>query len=513
MSDATARAAIYLRISLDRENNRWGVDRHREDAEALVKLRKWALVGVYEDNNVTGSGRKKRPEFERLLADVEAGLIDVIVAQEWPRLERNRADGVRIIEAAQRNHVLLTFAKGSDIDCTTAMGRLAADLFSAMARNEIEVKAERQSRGQLQRARQGRPPKGTRPLGYATNGDVIEHEAEVVRKLFTHFAVPDGVSLAALAAGLSGEAGAHIPKDLPRMPSHRRTLTIERNERRQREGLPLKAVPDNKPWASSTVLGILRNPRYAGYSVYTDRTQRESADKRRSWFAQVLRDEHGEPVRGQWDAIVPEATWLAVQQRLDEPSRITNRVGTARRHLGSGLYLCGICDVPVKAHSQRYRCAGHIVRARHQVDDWVLRVVRARLALPDLADVLVSSDEPRLRAIDAQIEVHKGRILRAERDYTDEVIEALDLKRTRDRERALIADLDAERMALRAGSDLGTMFQAKDPVAAFNEANLMRQRRVISFLFDVRLHPHPRGRKTFDPATVAITPKVNNPTA
>lgn len=66
MPDQSSRAAIYLRISLDRENTRLGVDRHQEDAQALVKARGWELVDVYEDNDTTGSGRKKRPEFERL---------------------------------------------------------------------------------------------------------------------------------------------------------------------------------------------------------------------------------------------------------------------------------------------------------------------------------------------------------------------------------------------------------------------------------------------------------------
>lgn len=118
-------------------------------------------------------------------------------------------------------------------------------MFSAMARNEIEV----------QRARQGRPPNGTRPLGYATDGAVIEHEAEAVRKLYAHFSTIDGVSIAALAAGLSGKTGDHIPKDLPTLPSHRRTLMIERKERREAEGLAPRSVPDDKAWTSSTVLG------------------------------------------------------------------------------------------------------------------------------------------------------------------------------------------------------------------------------------------------------------------
>lgn len=198
MTSEPQRAAIYLRISQDRENTRLGVDRHREDAEALIKHRGWTQVDIYEDNDTTGSGRKKRVAFEKLLADIENGQIDVVVAQEWPRLERNRSDGVRIIEAAQRHHVLLTFAKGSDIDCTTASGRLAADLFSAVSRNEIETKGERQSRAQRQRAEKGRPPKGVRPLGYAINGDVIEHEAEAVRKIYAAFAY--GASLRAVTS-------------------------------------------------------------------------------------------------------------------------------------------------------------------------------------------------------------------------------------------------------------------------------------------------------------------------
>lgn len=74
------RAAIYLRVSQDRENTRLGVDRHREDAEQLIRARQWTSAGVYEDNDVSGAGSRRRPAFERLLADVEDGRVDVIVA-------------------------------------------------------------------------------------------------------------------------------------------------------------------------------------------------------------------------------------------------------------------------------------------------------------------------------------------------------------------------------------------------------------------------------------------------
>ncbi len=70
---------------------------------------------------------------------------------------------------------------------------------------------------------------------------------------------------------------------------------------------------------------VLVNPRYAGRAVYCG----EATGK-----------------AGQWEAIVDEPTFDRVQQMLTDPRRITNRVGTDRRHLGSGLYLCGVCGGP-----------------------------------------------------------------------------------------------------------------------------------------------------------------------
>lgn len=60
---------------------------------------------------------------------------------------------------------------------------------------------------------------------------------------------------------------------------------------------------------------------------------------------------------GQWMPFVEPDVWWTVQESLNAPARITNRTGsTARKHIGSGLFLYGICEKPVKAHSQRYRC-------------------------------------------------------------------------------------------------------------------------------------------------------------
>ena len=116
-------------------------------------------------------------------------------------------------------------------------------MYSVMARNAIEAKAERQ----LQRARQGRPPKGQRLLGYLTNGDVIEHQVAAVREIYRLFAIQESPTTAALAASLAGEEGPDIPKSVPRFVWAHPIVVNEFNQRREPDGLVPKSVLDDKP--------------------------------------------------------------------------------------------------------------------------------------------------------------------------------------------------------------------------------------------------------------------------
>lgn len=499
------RAAIYLRISRDLTGEGLGVERQREAAEQYAAAGGYEVAETFTDNDISAAGGKKRPGFEALLDAMNDGRVSVVIAWNWDRLTRNRPDTVRLIETCQRAKAKVALIRGSDLDMSTPSGRMTAGILAEVAQNEIETKGERQSLAQRQRAAMGRPPKGVRPLGYTVAGEVIEHEAEAVRKIYAAFNT--GASLRALASALSGADRDDLP-DVPRMQKHTRTLAIERNTKRVVEGLEEKPVPDDGPWSPSTVLGILRNPRYAGYSTYTPKEVLANGDRRRSWRAQILRGDGGEPVLGQWEAIVNPGIWEAVQDRLDDQERVTNRIGTDRKHLGSGLYLCGICDKRVRGHSTRYRCAGHVMRSREQIDAFVVEVVRRRLALPDLQDLLPVADEPRLREIKEEIGVHRARIARAERDYdsddADVQISSRVLNRITEEREAKIRALEEERAKLSNSQVVSRVVDSTDPVRVFDEGDLATRRSTIDALCVVRLHPHPRGRKTFDPETVTI---------
>src|SRR5688572_6170081 len=88
---AGRRAAIYARISADREGRELGVERQGDDCAELAHRRDWEVVDTYIDNDMgasTRSRKKSRPEYQRLLSDARTGRFQVIIAYTSSRLTR-----------------------------------------------------------------------------------------------------------------------------------------------------------------------------------------------------------------------------------------------------------------------------------------------------------------------------------------------------------------------------------------------------------------------------------------
>lgn len=507
-STTPRKAAIYLRISLDHEMDGLAIDRQREQCEALAKFRQWEVVETYVDQSKSATDRTKvRPAYDQMVADYKAGAFDAIICYDLDRLTRQPRQLEDWIDASELRGLALVTANG-DADLSTDGGRMYARIKAAVARAEMERKGARQSAAQLQRAKQGRAPKGMRPLGYTVNGEVIPDEAEAVRaiyRLFTRADHPE--SLRSLARGLSGTEP--IPGLTPR-PKHSHVVSVERAQRRIAEGKKPRAVQPDGDWSSSTVLGILRNPRYAQMSTYTPKQAQADGGRRRSWRAQILRDDVGEPIRGQWDAIIDDETWWRAQSILDDAERVTNTSGsTKRKHLGSGLYRCGVCDAKVTGASRGYRCAGHVMRSGAAVDEYVTLVIGKRLSRKDVKKrVLAPEGGPQTKGIDAAISEQRARILRAQSDYDAEIIEGRDLKRVRGAAEARIQELEAQKLLQGRGSTLAPILGVADPAKAFTEASLDVRRQVVDALATITLLPQPRGRKGFNPDSVVVDWKV-----
>jgi DNA invertase Pin-like site-specific DNA recombinase len=438
----TKNAALYLRQS-KADGTGDGPERQLERTRALADLRGWRVVETYQDDGVSASKtRGAGTAWDRMLADADAGRIEVVVAVDLDRLLRSTRDLNTLID-----HGLQVVTVDGEIDLSTADGEFRATMLASIARFEVRRKGERQTRANRQRAEKGSPPSGVRLSGYTRSGDIVEGEAAIVRELFDRFR--GGETLKGLAAWLEAQ---NIPT--------------------RRGGR----------WNASTLRTLLTNPRYAGKSVY-----------------------RGEEVaEGQWQAIVSSDVFAVVQEMLTNPRRITNREGTARKHLGSGLFLCGVCAAALRTNGRRYWCPGHVTRGMDPVDELVLGVVRARLAKGDLDSLLVAPNDERLRELREQSNALRARLDRIAADYDAELIDGRRYAEASGKVRAELEGVQRDRARLSTGESVAKILTADAPVTAFDAGSLAIQRNVIAGLMRVRLLHVPQGRRGFDPSSVQI---------
>jgi DNA invertase Pin-like site-specific DNA recombinase len=216
------RCAIYTRKSseegLDMEFN--SLDAQREACEAYIASQRsegWAAIREpYDDGGVSG-GTLDRPALQRLLADVEAGLIDVIVVYKIDRLSRSLMDFARLVEIFDRNQVTFVSVTQS-FNTTTSMGRLTLNILLSFAQFEREVIGERIRDKFAASRKRGMWMGGYVPLGYDLRDRKLiinEAEAATVRMIFKRFvAIGSATKLAKelAAEGVRTKSGRPVDK-------------------------------------------------------------------------------------------------------------------------------------------------------------------------------------------------------------------------------------------------------------------------------------------------------------
>lgn len=161
-------AALYLRISLDREGRSLGVERQEAACRELCARLGLDVTAVYRDNDRSASkyARKTRPEYAAMLAAVHAGEIGVIVAYSSSRLTRRLRDALDLIDLAEAGAVEIRTVVSGQYDLSTAAGRTIAKVFAVFDEQESEVNSERSLAERKQRRERGMPNGGTRPFGF-----------------------------------------------------------------------------------------------------------------------------------------------------------------------------------------------------------------------------------------------------------------------------------------------------------------------------------------------------------
>src|SRR4051812_37237551 len=188
------RCAIYTRVSTDQglEQEFNSLDNQRESAEAYVKSQAhegWrCLPALYDDGGFSG-GSLERPALQRLLADIRATQVDVVVVYKVDRLTRSLADFAKLVELFDQHGVSFVSVTQA-FNTTNSMGRLTLNVLLSFAQFEREVTAERIRDKIAASKRKGMRMGGPVPLGYdAENKKLIVNpeEAERVRLIFGRY--------------------------------------------------------------------------------------------------------------------------------------------------------------------------------------------------------------------------------------------------------------------------------------------------------------------------------------
>jgi len=269
------RCAVYTRKStedgLEQEFN--SLHAQREACEAYILSQRhegWTLVPTAYDDGGFSGGNMERPGIKALMAEVDAGRVDVIVVYKVDRLTRSLADFAKIVErldARQASFVSITQA----FNTTTSMGRLTLNVLLSFAQFEREVTGERIRDKIAASKKKGLWMGGPVPLGYEVIDRkliVVPEEAERVRTIMRRYLEVGSASV--LMEQLAAEGI--------------RTKVQARTSGPRRGGIPFKR---------GSLFHLLKNPVYRGMLVHKDKLY-----------------------PGEHQAIVDEQLWDAVRAKL-----------------------------------------------------------------------------------------------------------------------------------------------------------------------------------------------------
>lgn len=458
-------AAIYVRISDDREGGGLGVERQEKDCRVVAERLGWDIITVHTDNDLTAYSKsrryKGRPGYDALIDDLKNGTIRGVLAWHTDRLHRTPRELEDFIDVVELADVPVETAKSGVVDLRTPAGRAMARTLCAWAFYESEHKSERIRAKYVQLAEAGLPGNGGyRPFGYTKDRlQIVEDEAEDLRWAYAQ--VLAGRSL--------------------------RSLVIDLEQRGVRSS-------QGNPWTVQALRYNLLAPRNAG-----------------------LREHQGRIVgKAVWRPIVDETSWRTAVAILTSSGRQQlRRDGTvptnARKHLLTGLLFCGRCGgklVPRTAANvaQRYGClpakdggcAGSHTMISY-TDEAVERLVFAKLeqdarleldAAPDRTQELldrIAADEQRLAELGAA--------------FADDLDgNPLELRAAGGRIRRRIRGTRAELAGLTVAARIARPLEVR---AAWVDYDLQQKRQVLEALIDrIVVGPGTPGR--FNPKRLTV---------
>lgn len=323
------RCYIYTRVSTSMQVDGFSLEAQKERLKRYAEFQEMVVAGEYSDEGKSGKNIEGRPEFQRMLNDIENGKdkVDFVLVFKLSRFGRNAADVLGSLQRMQDFGVNLICVEDG-IDSSKDSGKLMISVLSAVAEIERENILVQTMEGRRQKAREGKWNGGFAPYGYKlVNGylQIAEDEVEVIQLIFDKY-VNTNMGAPGIASYLNDHG--YIKK------------------KRQNNTLDV--------FSTSFVRGVLENPIYAGKMAY-GRRKTEKIPGTRNQFHIVEQKEF--PVYdGAHEGIISEEIWQQAQKKRLSSSCTWEKVyHPERENLLSGLLRCPVCGAGMYGNVNRKR--------------------------------------------------------------------------------------------------------------------------------------------------------------
>lgn len=289
------RVCAYCRVSTDMDTQALSYELQVQNyTEYITGNPDWEFAGIYADRGISGTSLKHREDFKRMIADCEAGKIDLIVTKAVTRFARNVVDAITTVRMLKAlDPPVGVYFETERINTLDTTSETYLGLISLFAQGESESKSESLKWSYIRRWKRGT---GIYPswnlLGYEMDEEgkwaIVDAEAELVRIIFDMY--------------LNGHSSPQIAEVLTR------------------SGIP--TATNKSVWSGGAVLGILRNEKYCGdvlcqktmtLDVFTHKTVKNKGQKKQYF------------IEGHHEAIIDKDDWLLVQQLIKERHYCRNR--------------------------------------------------------------------------------------------------------------------------------------------------------------------------------------------
>lgn len=482
-NDRPKRAAIYVRISRDRVGAGLGIERQESDCRALAIQHGYQVTTVFADNDISAYSGKPRPGYKALIAAIESGEVDGVVAWHTDRLYRRPVDLEPYIDVSQRQNVPTLTVQAGTMQLDSPSGRAVARTLIAWASYEVEIGTERIKAAKLQAAQAGLWRGGQRPYGWEDGAMKLrESEATLVREIAHRM--------------IGGESWRTIARDF--------------NER----GV---CTTHGKGWTAIKIRNVAIRPRNTGLIDYKGEALYEAT----------------------WEPILDRETWDQMNVAIELSRSQYKQRGPGRKFLLKGFAFCGLCGNELNIFSGHRDKEGHYMpsfgcrsddeergkigcgkvrRGVAPVDDLVVESVLYRLETDDLAKLINTRDEdaPRLRELLIERRLQDARMQEMLTLYSTGQLDFADYSSAKLQAQNRLNELDQA-----VNSISRTMVISAVPVGttvkeAWATADLQWRRQLLDLLIErVDIYPRdPLARRgkykqwIFDPRLVEIRWKV-----